>query len=544
MVLAELKRIIKEGLVILGVLAVILFLLITANKDVYLAPTYEVFLLLYASFMGWAIFDKERVEGAMEFMLQLPIPRLKLFLLKLIPRIVAVIFILIIYHFIQYFFDFPFLLSSFKFSVFYFSVFLVSLAFSLSIKSFISTFFLTVFISTGIYYFIFTLDWTRPDSVIIIQSFLTILIFPLLFLFIFRRFDIKPVSYFNIKFFPVLVLLLISILAITYFATGTHWWYCYLTKDGNVLRVALKKTVLIKNNEDMVVFNKCLIPLLESQHETYALDYRRGKGKGQSLVRVDFQKEKVKKLYQPDEGWWFHRSPLGRNGVKFGRRAYFLLTDQDHKNYRIIEIIGDEYREIPIKMDFGREGIHYICQVTGPPLQFIVYTNSMVYRIFANGEAESAFAAEEFTVWKNRILIFTEQGMTLYEMGQDIKLLFKDSGKIKRIRRRFEDKISKKVFIRQGNSCYIFNMENMSRENVNLSEMPYYYLDSKRGMRIVWVEDDKITVSEFVDRHFVVEKVWYPKLEGFKIIMVHSSGVVVYNKKEYDVYRFENNHDF
>ncbi len=72
MLAIETKRIVKDAAVIFVVLAAIVAGIIATDQDIYLAPALEIFLLLYASFSGWSLFERERQENAVEYMLSLP----------------------------------------------------------------------------------------------------------------------------------------------------------------------------------------------------------------------------------------------------------------------------------------------------------------------------------------------------------------------------------------------------------------------------------------------------------------------------------------
>ena len=75
-------------------------------------------------------------------------------------------------------------------------------------------------------------------------------------------------------------------------------------------------------------------------------------------------------------------------------------------------------------------------------------------------------------------------------------------------------------------------------KKTNIKIIPYYYLPSADGLRIVWIVKDEVTVSELIDGRLTIEKVWYPPIEGFKIYRVFSSGIAVYNHKALEVYWF------
>ena len=62
------------------------------------------------------------------------------------------------------------------------------------------------------------------------------LVFPLFFFVLFQRYDIKPVSYFNRKFFPGLLLLTGLIAGILFLTAPAGWKNLYLTSEGLILK--------------------------------------------------------------------------------------------------------------------------------------------------------------------------------------------------------------------------------------------------------------------------------------------------------------------
>jgi ABC-type transport system involved in multi-copper enzyme maturation permease subunit len=96
MLATEAKRVLKDGTVIFAVLAALIAGIRFSDQDAVLAPALEIFLLLYAAFSGWSLFERERQENAGDFMLSLPLSRSRLLLLKFLPRLLGASFLLII----------------------------------------------------------------------------------------------------------------------------------------------------------------------------------------------------------------------------------------------------------------------------------------------------------------------------------------------------------------------------------------------------------------------------------------------------------------
>ena len=547
MALIELKKVLKDSIIIVFILLLLIMGLVLTDKDVYLAPILEVFLILYASFTGWSMFERERQEGAMEYLLSLPCSRLRLILTKLTIRIIPVAFMLTVYHVVYKQFSIHFLYTDFRFIPIYITVFFLSAAFSLSMKSFLSTFFITLFLSLGLLHFIQMLDYSRSDlsaSIQTVGSFMAIL---LLFVILFNKYDIKPLSYFNRKFIPALILLVMMIFGITYLTGRVKWRHCYLTDSGELIQVSQGKTVIssgLRTNR-VISISTSLTPLYEHGGKLYASSWQ-DNTKNSQLVRIDMTSGEIEQSFRVTPGYWFHDFMDARATI--GDRIYFLLTKHGHKEYQILEIDRDKSRIIPVKGDFKDEIFHMICGAVANPLQFFVQTfdpqnhstGSSLFRILETGQVERLFDAKSVAFWHNRLLRFTDHGMTLYEIENGINEVFKREGEIKKVRRKFENYIQKKVIITIGNTFHIFDLEQQSLEPIQIPKRPYfYYLTDGNDVRLIWTDGPEISVSTWKEDHLQVENVWYTKVKGLKIIRIFKSGIVIYKRNQHEAFRFQ-----
>ena len=543
--LIELKKVLKDGIIIVFIQMLLILALLLTDKDVYLAPALEIFLVLYASFTGWSMFERERQEGTMEYLLSLPVSRIKLFLTKLIIRSLPVAVMLIVYHLVYQQFSIHFLFSTQRFMLIYITVFLLSASFSLSIKSFLSTFFITLFLSLGLFHFIKLLDVSKNDLNASLQTGFSYLAVLLLFTLMFNKYDIKPISYFNKKFIPGLILVVILIFGVTYVTTHVKWWHCYLTDGGDLIRVSRSKTVVMSEGQDNKIIPYSLSPLYESKQKLYASLWK-SKTKSRQLVRMNLLSGEIEQKISIPPRYWFHNFMDTR--AKIGESIFFLLTKYGHKEYQILEINGDESRIIPVKGDFGDEDFHMICGAGDNPRQFFVLTfdpknhstGSSVFRILENGEVEKLFSAKSVAFWNTRLLRFTDRAMILYETGTEIKEIFRRHGDIKKVRRKYENYIQKKVIIKIDDGFHVYDLQEQTQKHINLKKLPYFYfLTDEDALRLIWTQGPEISVSTWKDNHLQVENVWYTQVEGLKIIRVFSSGIVVYNKNQHEVFRFQ-----
>lgn len=542
----EIKRSGRDGFIILTVLILLFLAMMSTDKESYMAPALEVFLLLYASFSGWSLFERERQENALEYLLSLPLSRLKMLLIKFSVRLFFLAVVLIFHFLIHKEYAIHFLLPFIPFFLLFLTVFMLSFTLSLSLKGFLTTFFISLFLSVGLYQFIGRLDFSKSQTHMALQTLVSYLVIPVIFVFFFRKVDIKPISYFNRKYIPLFVVAVFLVFGVTYLTTHVSWWHCYLSDDGELFRVSRKKTVMIDQDGNKQIVNHSLEPLLQRNRNLYASLYG-GQDRSGKLVRFDLNSREFHNLATIEPGYWFH-SFIDTRAV-FKDKIYFLLTNRNHKRYKILEIGKNQSRVIPVKGDFGKEKFHMICGVSGNPLQFIVMTlspsnhatGSRVFRIREDGSADFLFAAESIAFWEGKLLRFTGEKIILYRAGQSFKEMFSQPGDYRRCRRKFENYIQKKVILKEKNQYYVFDLQDQTMQSLDIRKIPYYYstIDDD-GLRLVWTNGPEISVSTWRNGHLQVENTWYTGIEGLKIIRVFKSGILVYHRNEYEVFLLEN----
>lgn len=550
MIVIEFKRVIKESIIIVLVLVGLLVAMLTTDQDPYLAPVFEIFLLLYASFTGWSVFDKERNEGAMEYLLSLPVSRLRLLLIKLMPRVVSVGLMLVFYMILHNRFGLPSQLTVPDFSIFYFTFFLVSLSLSLSLKSFIGAFFLTTLLSGGLTLLNQLLAIGKSDSAIYLQSNVSLLFFPVLFFIMFHFFDVKPAFWYNIKFAGLGIGFCILIIGITYFSAGTAWCTYFLTESGNIFRVSPGQTQLINKKQKILHrFPKHQFPLYQKGNSLY-VQKSKGHTYPESINILNLETGESEILYQMPKSWWVMSDSIGNTGIIKGEKYYVLLGNFEEKSYKIVEITKGNSNEIPVQGNFNfneeKKSWHYASLVfaSTDPLQFIIIQHETLYRIDETGKARELFKVDALSRWKNRLLVFNETGMTLYEISAkgELNPIFAKNGNIKKMLRRFGSIYSRKVLVRvhkQG-KYFIFNLENLNFKEVPMPYHPYFYLEKGEQFIIVWASGDEISVGEIKDGQLVMKKEWVTPIpiKDIRFIRVYNPGMVIYNPKEFETYWF------
>lgn len=549
MILAELKKIFKEGIIIVLILAALVVYTLTTDRDPYFASiVFMLFLLIYASFTGWSVFDRERQEGAEEYLFSMPVSRTRLFFLKFIPRLFAVLLVLGCFHLVHHYFEFPLYYPPVDFSIFYISFFLLSLSFSISIKSFVGAFFLTAFLSVGLSYVIKMLNGEVTEFPSVLTANLTLLVFPLAFFIAFQTLDIKPIKRFNLKFVPPLVVILGLVVGFFWVKNLTREWrHYYLTEAGGVMRSYCTRSQLLQG-ERIIEIEGCGSALLQENNSLYMHMRVQGKGECRTkrLEKMDLENGSRRTLLEVEEGWFLGHGVGNRNGALRDGNYYNVLRNLDLNQYKIIILNKDgTTKEIPIYGNFYNETIDDLFHVAGRPLQFFVTTQSMVYRVSENGEAEELFPIPKgMIIWKDRLLVFDGKGMTLFEVSDQLKPVFHKLGKVKKVRRsRFGSLVSSKAMVEVDRKYYLFDMENEQFEAVDIDYRPYYYYYDPTGdiLHLLWVRGDELTYARMGQGTVTKKRKWYTNIssEGWRLIRPFPSGVLVYNLKEYESYLFD-----
>jgi hypothetical protein len=554
MIIIEFKRVLKESIILFLILVGLLTAILTTdNLDAYLAPVFEIFLLLYASFTGWSIFDRELNEGAMEYLLSLPVSRTRLFFIKLIPRALFVFLMLLIYVFLHGRFGFPSLFTISDFSVFYIAFFFVSLSLSLSLKSFIGAFLLTSIISGGLTLINRLLYVSKPDSAVCLQANVPLVIFPVLFFVVFHFFDLKPALSFNLKFSFSAMAALLLIVGITYLFSTGRWCQYFLTQKGYIFRVSCGESQLLKKKDRVDKrFPGCQLPLLEKDTFLYVQERMNKKNEMPvALNKINLETGEREKLMGIPKDWYIIHHSIERTGIIRGENFYVILGNFAEKKYKIVEIGAGKINEIPITYNFNQKTWKSfqdisLVYVLPDPLCFIIAGEEGLYRVHETGDVEKLLNAERLMVWKNRVSVFNKSGMTLFEIsgGGELNTIFQKKGSMRKLRRRFGSIFSRKALVRdhEQGKYFIFCLEDLTFREIAMPYSPYFYLERGGRFYIVWAREDEISVGEIEDGELVMKREWVTSIkpmDGLRIIRVFSSGVIIQNRKEYEVYLFE-----
>jgi hypothetical protein len=550
MLATETKRIFKDGAVIFIVLAAIVAGILFTDRDAYLAPALEIFLLLYASFTGWSLFERERQENAGEYMLSLPLSRSRLLLLKFLPRLLSVSLMLLIYLRLHQSWHLPSFLNPFDFSVLFAGFFLLSIAFSISFKNFITAFFTTCLLLIGQILLIKLLDnflfqrydATREIGLSILQASLTVLIFPLFFFFLFQRYDIKPISYFNKKFFPGLLILTLLIAGIIILTAPRDWNNLYLTPNGLILKNSCQRSEILVDHQRHH-FKGCLTVLRETEdgNTLYCLINelkQKEKCINKNLAVIDLKTGALKTIYRFPEGWAIYGGYPGEIGAIQNGTYSLLLQNTLLKKAMLLQVHNGNIRKIPIAGNFYDPNIGYVFYLNSTPPQFIILSDPNVYRLDISGRTEELTKTKSFNVWQDKMLLFESSGINLYQVGEKLTLLLQRKGNYKKNLRHISGFESRSVIYHVNRDYFWLDMEQQKESKLDLLSPPYTYQQSGDDFNVVFAHGSTFTIMK-IRSGKRSETVWEL---GFQPsgIRISPFGLLVFREQKYKVYPFNN----
>jgi len=554
MIAVECKRVLREGLPLFLILAALFVAGQVGGQTDLLTPVLEVFLLLYASFSGWALFEHERQEGAFEYVLSLPLSRSRLLLLKAAPRMLVSGLLLVTYLALRERFHLPSFVAAGDLSLAYAAFFLLSLALSLSLRNFITAFFLTCMATLGLVLLLHRLDGTRPYGEIVIRLFPPLLLVPLLFWLRFRTFDIRPVSHFNRRFLPWLAVLVCLIAGgnVAWSLLGRNSWASYyLTRQGAVLRYRCDQSQLLIDGKGKRQ-EGCLIALREDPEGKTLFALARRENPGQrcsdlSVVALDLATGTRRPLYPIPEGWTLcGNGYLGQIGQPRPRGIRLLLQNPARKQLMLLDAglegARQEYRPGPGHL-LEAEMVLFPRQ-SGGPLHLFESANGEVSwsQLGADGRIVESGRGKSYAVWGDRILLVTERGATLFEAGATPATLWQSSGDVRQVMRRSsaQQTVSpeaRQVILRIDGSYRLLHMETAALSAIELPTAPFTYLEGGDGRLILVYSQPEPFRIVFFREGKEEARTWRPGIR-FLVTRVSPFGMLLFNQKEYRITSF------
>jgi hypothetical protein len=552
MALIELKRLLKEGAILLLVLTAIMIYILTGNGDPVIPSGFlEAFLVLYASFTGWSMFDREGQDNALEYLLSMPVSRSRLFMLKFLPRFLFVALVLGIYMLLHQVFNFPSFLPQVQFSIIYIAFFLVSLSFSLTIRSYIGALFMTAFFSIGLVLFIKMTDADISDTHTILIANLILISFPITFYLAFRTFDIRPIGIFNKKLLPPLLVIMVLVTGFFWLRHHPTWWGYYLTKEGDIVRAScsMQRGQFLQhgNSIDPLPLGGSAWPLVERENQLLIQVRKISENHcyTKSIKMIDLKKGSVNSLWHLPDQWVIYHNLLGANGRIIKDHYYNLISNWEEKQYKIIILPLTDSRHTPKEIQLSgsiEEPIRYMFHISQEPMRFFFGSKNDLYWAKEDGQLHLFHQSpQSMTAWKNSVLVFDNDKMTLYECGDEMKPVLMKEGIIRKIRPRHGGFTGRKVLVRVGMDLRIFDMEIRRFQPTPLESAPRYYHfsgDDAQTMHLLWIKMDKLTYGTLENGQLTIQKKGTVHVEGSYNIRVTQSGAVFYNENEFQVFKF------
>lgn len=389
---------------------------------------FQVGLLIFALIAGISLFTSERKQGGIEYLLTLPISRLKLLTIKICPRLAALTAFSLLYVLLVNILtngaESMQLTYALPANIFFFmlcSLFIISVSLSASHSNFlvIALLGLVIFSIYGmlVYYFTRT-GWLElfigpidESAAGVIFNFLLILPLPLLFSFIFsfRKFDVGPGKSFNKSylklFIPFVIAGVLLSFSYLYMIKLPPYKDYYLTKEHKLIEMRSGST-RVYDGEKVTEIDALGFVTQEYGDSLYLRSYKTGR----EILRID-KKNGLVDLFYTMQGWI--RLPVGKykDTMVFTEpnragEQYLVLINMDSKAVKKIKLPGTEEGDYFGNTVFGadeEEGQRFWLVIKG---KIHDYT---VYRIWDDGRSEKLALTWTRPVYVSHRLLTTDK---------------------------------------------------------------------------------------------------------------------------------------
>lgn len=553
MVWVELKRVLKEAGIILLLTAALLVYIATTQKNRYIASVMmEFFLLLYSSYSGWSMFDRERQENAVEYLLSMPASRTRLLLMKIAPRVLSVAVMLVIYLQLHDMFEINGLLASIDFAIFYMAFFLISASFSITSKSFIGTLFITVILSVGLTYLLFQSGSSSSYTSSVLTANLVLMAFPITFFILFHTFDMKPSRTFNIRLMLPLFIFTILVAAFTWLGTGVRWNGYYLAANGNIIRASCNNDRgqwIDTEKEKYRELKGNSWPVIETGGGMILqyITHLSGGNHRTEIAYLDLKDYSSRPILNLDGGWRIDHGYCGYNGVIRSNIYYGLLFNEQEKLYKIVSIPfkedEPEISEIPLYGEVPGGYDYQLFLITENPRQYIFRSRDKLCRTLESGETKIIQRKiKGLATWNHRVLVSGEQGITLYEVSETFTPVLTKKGRIRILRRRGGTPVMKEVLVGMDKKIFLFDIESMDFSPVDIQSLPLHWVKSGDIFHLVWAEGDNLSYGRLMGNKAVELRKWPVHIPAEHAIRGFPNGIIVHNlSKDYQCFLFDKN---
>ncbi len=409
-------------------------------------PLLQYGLIFWALFMGISLFSSEQGQRGMEYLLSLPYTRIHLIGLKILPRVVALV---ALYCFCWLLYikggGNAAVLHHFAFTILYFAAFFIALSYSASSDNFLVLFVFTIFsmmaylgILSGIFWatlqakgYVFYEFEIMPFFTEGLDSFLENLIVPvsigillpfLIALFVsFKKFDVRPVKTYNVRFLKVFIPLFIAGLiggfVFSHQTLDIGYTHYYLTQNLQVIESNSYSGVNIYDGQKVYRVNtdgNYDWPSWEENGYVYF-------GGGGRLARLNTREHTMELLYESPRGQWIYWRTWGYEQTMVfveSRRDYtglqFVLLDIDSREVKKIPLAREILGEDSYWIIFGAdrfEGRRYWLMHPGGSRG-----DKPIYQLWEDGQIDSVGTSQKWPCYINRALF--SYGENVIEVSQ------------------------------------------------------------------------------------------------------------------------------
>ncbi len=438
----------KQGLFLTAAAVLIPVFIVLAR----LAPTYgdaffpllQFGLFFWAFFMGASFLMSERFQNSEIYLLSLPYSRYKLLFFKALPRIVGVLLFFVLYVIAYVYWGQNMAAISFiSFALIYFSLFIIALSFSLSSENFLVLFFISLFGLMAFLsllflvvrivldlkdYFLYELEvytffnGELDDFLLRLLPWVAlILLLPLAvsFVWAFKKWDVRPVLVYNLRYFALLIpLCLVALIGAVLFTDlnlkAGHRDF-FLTRDHKLIENHQYSGLKVFDGSNVHKIRGLDVyfwSYLECDGAVFCKTYR-------GIVRIDLSDYSQKLMYE---------CPPGREikgGIRHfdGTLAFFTdkKTGKDQR-FELLDLSSGNIKSVRWDYEFfSRYTGHWLFAADSEgDVRFWLFffraadKNTYVYRLWEDGKYEYMARSLKHPHYVNRMLVtYSEKDVIL-----------------------------------------------------------------------------------------------------------------------------------
>ena len=541
MLRSECRRVFKDLLLLGLVFSALAAGCAWTDKATSLTPTLELVLLLFSAYMGWSLLDRERQDGSVEYILSLPLSRWGILGRKLFPRLIAILVPLGAYRMIHASLNLPGLLEPWPLTAVYAAFFLIGLSLSLSLSNYISAIFFILLIHPGQIMLMKLADPILPLSNAIEYAGITAIALALLFVILFRTWDIRPASVFHRRFLPPALLTILLVPFLIFMAYGRSWGVYYLSGNNTLIRAACGRSEAVSGNHSWR-FSKCMTTLQETNDGHLYLATRVLK-KGSpcritGLMRFSPRNGSWQQVAPLPEGWRLLVGAQGETGARVGNRHYFsMISERDPGKAAILEVEGVNLRLLPLDGEISHKWFAVLI-VSDPGDRFILQIKDTIWKWSPGSPPVELFSGDEIAVWKERIMVMDETQFRIFRLSEEgLEEELQRPGAAQWVRRWGSSLRARHVLFRQGGKVRHVDLEFPEPRTLELDITPISYAHGPEGLTVVSRDEERLRIDTW-NQGKPSTRYWKPSLD-FRVVGVYDSGIVVFNSRHFEVHRFE-----